>query len=147
MRLAYNFILVIVGIQFAAYFLEIFNVLYPFTFSVTMSEPNFAGIFTITPFTLALTGVGSAAITLAAILTRQGTYAIYAMLLFGIGVCINAVQSFFFAIPNLLQLLPFPNFPGTTISTSVPIIAFLSGLFLYAAWWFLVELVTQRTHS
>ncbi len=147
MRLAYSLLILSFAFQAAAYLLEIFNVLYPFNFGLATSSPAIFGIFQINVITGALVGAGAIAIGIGAILTRSGTYALYALLIYGIGVCVTQVQDFFLAIPRLLNLIPFPNFPGTTTSTAMPLIGFLGGLVIFAWGWFLVELVTQRQHS
>ena len=146
MRIAYNLILFSFALQIFAYLGQVFNIFYPFNFGVNTSTP-FLGIFNIDLITVAIVGSGAVAIGIGAILTRSGTYALYALLVFGIGVLISQVQPFIMAIPNLLKLIPFPNFPGTDISTAVPIMGFLTGLIIYAWGWFLIEMITQRVHT
>jgi hypothetical protein len=147
MRLAYSLLVISFAVQSFAYLGQMFNIFYPFNFGLTTTTPQIFGIFQIDLITGALVGAGAIAIGIGAILTRSGTYALYALLIYGIGVCVTQVQKFILAIPNLLSVVPFPNFPGTTISTSMPIIGFIGGLMVFAWGWFLVELITQRQHT
>lgn len=104
--------------------------------------------FDLSPFNLMFTGATAVAIGLAALLLRQGTYAIYAMLLWALGMVIVPIQSFILAIPNLLgALLPASTNPDPTLFPINPITVVISLLFAFGAYWFLFGLVIQRDLS
>lgn len=148
MRMAYSLLLISFAVQAFAYLGQVFQ-FFHFTFyaNIATETPAIFGIFRIDIITAALVGAGALAIGIGAILTRSGTYALYALLIYGIGICVTQVQQFVLAVPNLLLSIPFPYFPGTTTSTAVPIIGFLGGVVVFAWGWFLVELITQRNHT
>jgi hypothetical protein len=89
--------------------------------------------------------VGMSAIGIAAFLLKQGTYAIYAMLIFAIGCMVGVVQSFFLAIPNTIgALFPPETNPNPTAFSVNPIIIAISAIFVFAAWMYFFGLVIQR---
>lgn len=147
MRLAYSILVLSFAIQAFAYLGQVFNIFYPFNFGIDISEPTIFGIFQIDLITGALLGAGAVAIGIGAILTRSGTYAIYTLLIYGIGIFVTQVQDFFLAIPRMITLFNLPNFPGTTVSTAVPIMGFVGGLLVFAWGFFLLELITQRNYT
>ena len=89
---------------------------------------------------------GSVLIGIASLLLKVGTYAIYAMLLFAIGVFLPIVQSFVLAIPNTIAALvpestnPMPGSPN-------PIAVVVGVIVLFAGFMFIMEMVTQRKVS
>lgn len=93
-----------------------------------------------------LLGVGGAAIIgVASLLLRVGTYAIYAMLLWGIGTAFKVIQTFFLAIPNTIgALIPASTNPDPSIFPVNPIGVFVTVVIGYAAFWWLFSLVIQR---
>jgi hypothetical protein len=97
----------------------------------------------------ALIGVGGAAlIGLAALLLKQGVYAVYAMLLWGIGVMFSVVQTFILAIPNTLAaLLPASTNPNPALFPTNPLIIVISMFFAFGAWMYMFGLVIQRETS
>jgi hypothetical protein len=109
--------------------------------------------FSITPLGLLLTGAGAAVTGLIMLLTRQGTYAIYAMLITGLGLIIRPIQEIVTAIPTAISMwLPTstnplaytngvfnPNYTGLN-----PIVVVIDLIFLFAAFWFILTLVIQR---
>jgi hypothetical protein len=101
--------------------------------------------FNLTPFNLLFTGATAAIVGVAALLLRQGTYAIYAMLLAALGMVISPVSAFILAVPNLLgMLLPAATNPNPTLFPINPIIVVVSLIFAFAAYWFIFGLVIQR---
>lgn len=151
MRLAYALLLFSFALNCFVYLGETFQIFY-FTFGVTeyglaTAQPSIFGIFQLNVITAALVGTGALAIGIGAILTRSGTYALYALLIYGIGVFITQVQDFVLAIPRLIYMFDLPNFPGTTTSIAVPFVGFLGGLIVFAWGFFVMELITQRNHT
>lgn len=101
--------------------------------------------FNIEPFNLLFTGATAAIVGVAALLLRQGTYAIYAMLLTALGMIIAPIQAFILAIPNALSAwLPASTNPNPTLFPINPIIVVVSLLFAFGAYWFIFGLVLQR---
>jgi hypothetical protein len=106
------------------------------------------GIFNIDAYT-ALIGIGgAAAIGLAALLLRQGVYAIYAMLLWAIGTMFGVVRSFVLVIPNTVgALLPPSTNPNPALFSINPLVVVISSIFAFGAWMYLFGLVIQRNPS
>ena len=94
----------------------------------------------------ALLGIGGAAIIgVAALLLRPGLYAIYAMLIWGIGTAFRVIQTFFLAIPNTIgALIPASTNPNPAVFPVNPISVFVTVVIGYAAFWWLFGLVVQR---
>lgn len=109
--------------------------------------------FNLEPFNLLFTGATAAIVGVAALLLKQGTYAIYAMLLAALGMIIAPVQAFIIAIPNAIgtwipkEANPLaynagvynPDYTGIN-----PIVTVISLIFAFAAYWFIFGLVIQR---
>ena len=69
-------------------------------------------------------------------LTRSGTFAIYATLLSAILMILGPVQNFILVIPNMIStLLP---------AGAEPIGVVISVIFAFSAFWFIFGLVIQR---
>jgi hypothetical protein len=65
----------------------------------------------------ALMGLGGAAtITIIGVLTRQNTYAIYAVLIFGIGAFFPILQYFVLAVPNTIYAILLATGMGSDIA-------------------------------
>ncbi len=145
MRLAYNLILLSFAVQSFAYLAWTFNILAPFNAGLTTQAPSIFGIFNLPDIATGIVGVGAIAIGIGAIITRSGTYALYALLVFGIGLFVTQVQQFFLAIPNLINNMGvnWPTFPGSSITVVTPFIVTFAGLMVFAWGWFLQELITQ----
>jgi hypothetical protein len=142
MRLFYSIMIFGVAIQIAAFLLMAFQVDPNIQYPVALSP----GIWDINVFSIMFAGVGGSVIMLAGLLLRQGTYAIYATLIWVIGMLISPIKNFFIAIPNTIFGIFTPIFNGMNPTPTVenPIITVLVYIVTFAAFWFLVELVTQR---
>lgn len=89
--------------------------------------------------------VGMSVIGVAALLLRQGTYAVYAMIIFAIGSMFTVFQTFFLAIPNVIgALIPSEANPNPSAFAVNPIIVAISAIFLFSAWMYFFGLVIQR---
>jgi hypothetical protein len=95
-----------------------------------------------------------ALIGIAALLTKQGTYALYGLLIFAIGIFYKIVVPFLLVIPNTIAaLLPNstnPNFTvvdGVTVYGINPLQVAIGILVGFAIFIFLFELVIQRKVS
>mgnify|MGYP001608378146 CR=1 FL=1 len=148
-----------VSLQLAAYLLWAFNILgaigitYPFGSADQLN--NISGVFSLTPWTALIGGVG-AIIGIVALLLRAGTYAIYAVLIFAVGVFFSVLSPFFLAIPNTIAALipgttnPFSYVNGTYVPTSSfpnPIATVIGVIFAFAVFFFVFEMVLQRKVS
>jgi hypothetical protein len=101
--------------------------------------------FNLSPFNLLFTGATAAVVGVASLLLRQGTYAIYAMLLAALGMVIGPVQAFILAIPNAIGMwLPASTNPNPTLFPINPIVVVVGLIFSFAAYWFIFGLVIQR---
>ena len=147
-NLFYNMLVFGISLQLGAYVLWAFNffngyIVYPFgTYSQMMDLSNMFGL----SWWSALIGVTGVFIGLMALLLRQGTYAIFAVLLFAIGVFFKPVSSFVLVIPNTIAALlplssnPIPGSPNP-LETVVGIIV------VFAAFIFIGEMALQRKVS
>lgn len=147
-KLFINALIFGVCLQLICYLMWAFNVfggllLYPFG-DVSMLSTTFSiNVYS------ALIGIGGGvAIGLAALLLKQGVYAVFAMLLWAIGCMFNVIQSFFLAIPNTIASFlpnstnPLPAVDG--VYPTNPLIIVLGVIFAFAAWMYLFGLVIQR---
>jgi|WetSurMetagenome_2_1015567.scaffolds.fasta_scaffold125096_2 hypothetical protein len=148
MKLFYNYLLLAVCIQLVAYMIWAFD-----WFGGLVSYPlgdvaSLTSIFDINVYTVLIAGVGAAAIGLAAVLLRQGIYALYAMLLWAIGVMFKIVSTFVLVIPNMITaFLPASTNPNPALFPVNPLIVIISFIFVFAAWWYLFGLVIQRDQN
>jgi hypothetical protein len=100
-------------------------------------------VFSIDVYSVLLGIGGAAVIGIASLLLKTGTYAIYAMLLWGIGVAFKVVQTFFLAIPNTIGAL-IPEAVNPLPGQVNPIAVAVAVIVGYAAFWWLFSLVVQR---
>lgn len=149
MRLFYSLLTFGIAFQFACYLFWAFDVTgglinYPIDLAVMNNA------FAITPFTMMFLAGGAVGIGLAALLLRQGTYAVYAILIWAAGVFLSITAPFFLAIPNTITGLLSPLLDVTNpfaTGTPHPFIVVIGAIFGFAIWWFIMELVTQRNYS
>lgn len=156
MRLFYTFLVFGISLQIAAYLFWAFTVVpsvaYPISIADTMN------VFSLDKFSWQfMMGVGGAVgIGLAMLLLRQGTYALYAILIWVMGVFLPFTTGFFLAIPNTIGALiptdlwnltnPFP--PNATNTYPMhPLMVVIVLLFAFSAWIMMMELLTQRNLS
>jgi hypothetical protein len=116
-----------------------------------MDLTKWSGWFNFSPWNILFTSASIAGITLASILLRSNTYAIYALLLAALGFVIQPVYQFMTAIPNALAaFLPDSTNPNFTVVNGVttygpnPLIAVILLIFAFFAFWFIFGLVVQR---
>jgi hypothetical protein len=145
-KLFINFLVYGVSLEAVCYLFWSFNVFggmiqYPFGSAADLN--SFSNMFSLTSYN-ALLGIGGAAlIGLAALLLRQGTYALYAMLLWAIGMFFNVVKGVVLAIPNTVSaLLPVETNP--TPGGINPIYTIVVFIVTFAGFMYLFGLVIQR---
>jgi hypothetical protein len=138
-----------ISLQLTSYLLWSFNffggiIQYPFGSAADLN--NLSDIFSLTSFN-ALLGIGGAVlIGLAALLLKAQTYALYAMLIWAIGIFFNIVKGFVLAIPNTLAAL-LPSSTNPIPGSVNPIQVAIGFIVLFAGFIFLIELVIQRNVS
>jgi hypothetical protein len=118
MRGFINMLFFMVALQSACFLLSAFQVFGPtlnYPMGNTSDMLQLKNLFQLTPFT-ALMGIGGAAsVTIIGILTRSGTYALYAVLIFAIGSFFPIAQYFFLSVPNTLGAIISSLGLGSTI--------------------------------
>jgi hypothetical protein len=144
-KLFINFLVFTVALQSVCYLVWAFNL-----FAGKIEYPigdvsSLNSLFSIDTYSV-LIGVGGAAIIgLAAWLFKQGTYAIYAMLLWAIGCMFNIVKTFLIVIPNTIgALLPASTNPDPALFPVNPLIVVIIFYFTFGAWLYFFGLVIQR---
>ena len=99
--------------------------------------------FNLTPFTALFSAGAAGVIGVVSLLLKQGTYAIFAMLITALTMIIGPVQAFVLAVPNTIGAW-IPANANPTPGTINPITAVISLLFIFSAYWFIFGLVIQR---
>lgn len=137
MRLFYNILLFYCILNLSSFIISSANI-FP-TVNVALpwqSEGQIQGLFSIGAFE-AITGLaGGLAIGIIGFLLKQGVYATFAVVIFVFGVVFKPIQLFFTSLPNALGLLAGAD--------AAYLVAAILGIVSLAAFWFLVELLTQR---
>lgn len=136
MRLFYTLLVFGLSLQFSAYLLQVFEICPSGSIPLGVGPDAIAATFSIEVVALLISG--NTAITIVALLLRQGTYALYAMLIWSLGVMLPIVRDFFLAIPNFITAMPIPS----TVST--PLALVVGAVFAFAGFMFFIELTTQR---
>jgi hypothetical protein len=133
-----------VCLQLAAYLTWSFNVfgntiVYPLGTAADLTNIN--NIFSINLWS-ALVGLAGIGVSVVALLLRQGTYAIYAMLIFAFGIFFKVVSTFVLAIPNMLTaILASANVPA---GATTPLQIAIGVMMTFAGFIYLAELAVQR---
>ena len=116
------------------------SIVYPFGSAADLT--NISSWFSINLFS-GLVGAGAIGIGLAALLLKANTYAVYAMVIFGVGIMFNIVQKFLLAIPNTLGAL-IPEAINPTPGSINPISIAIGVIVAYAVFWALFNTIFQR---
>jgi hypothetical protein len=152
-KLMINFFVFALAAQIVCYLLFLFDVFggmidYPLGDVTTMQS-----VFAIDTYSVIIGAGGAVGIGLAALLLKQGVYAVYAMLLWGIGTLFSVVRTFITVIPNTLAaLIPketnplaYTNGVFDPSSTAIhPFIVVIMLMFAFGAWMYFFGLVIQR---
>jgi hypothetical protein len=142
--LFYSLMLFGVCVQLAAYLTWSFNVfgnaiVYPLGAASDLTNLN--NIFDINLWS-ALVGLAGVGISIVALLLKQGTYAIYAMLIFAFGIFFKVVSTFVFAIPNMVAaIFASANVPA---GTTTPLQITIGVIMTFAGFIYLAEMAVQR---
>jgi hypothetical protein len=148
MKLFYSLLVFGLSIQVSCYLMWSFNIVPGISYPVNMEATT--ALFSLDNFwaQFSLAVAGAVGIGLAMLLLRVGTYAIYAMLIWAIGMFLPLISGFFLAIPNTLGAILGPFFQYSNPTTGVnPLLVVITLICAFAAWIFLMELVTQRNIS
>lgn len=150
MRLMYNIILIALLLNCSIWLVQVFA-LAPMNIPAKYDPFNFTDMFTLEVFTrnFMWMGIGVAA-GLAGLLLRQNTYALYALVIFAVATFLPIVNTFIFAIPNLIEAIMFmyPEFnPFAGVATGVwagtnPYSAVLVAMGTFAGFFFIIDKVT-----
>ncbi len=142
-KLFVNFLFLTVAIQSVAYLFWVFDISggklqYPVDLSTLQNLFSPLDTYSV------LIGIGGAAlIGLAALLLKQGTYAVYALLIWGIGIMFNVVRTFVIVIPNTLAAF-LPESTNPLIGQTNPLIMVVLFWFMFGAWLAFFGYVIQR---
>lgn len=145
MKLFYSLLTLGIALQITAWIFWVFNVCPYITYPLGNAQA-LEDIFSINIYDIMFTGAGLVVIGLAGMLTRQGTYMIYGMVIWAIGTILPFIRNTFLAIPNTIGgLLNLVTSSYAEAETYVIVLTTaFSIIFAYAAFWFLFNLVIQR---
>lgn len=150
MKLMYNIILFGVVFNFAVWIVQIFG-LAPMDLPAKYNPLDVANIFSLEVFTRNFTWVGiGAAAGIAGLLLRQNTYALYALVILAVATFIPIVNTFIYAIPNMIDTIMYlyPEYnPLSDVATGAfagtnPYSLLFIGIGTFAAFFFLMDKVT-----
>jgi hypothetical protein len=152
MRLMYNIILFSILMNLSVFLIQVYG-LSPAEIPAKYNPFDIAAMFTLETFVknFMWAGIGVAA-GIVALLFRQGTYAVYALAIFAVSAFIPIVNTFIFAVPNMIDTIMYmyPEYnPFSSIATGVfagtnPISLTLIAVATFAGFMFLMENVTGR---
>ena len=156
-NLMYDILVLGICMEIVSYLMWAFQVIPPTIFKYPFGNAadmlNMQNMFKLDIWMALISGSG-VVIGVAALLLRQGTYALYALLIFAIGVFYRVVVPFLIVIPNTIAaLLPDSTNPNFTMVGGVPVyginpIQVVIGLIVgFAIFIFMLELVLQRKVS
>ena len=155
-NLMYNILVFGLGVEIVAGLLWSFNFfggLVQYPFGSASDWLNLHNVFTPDAWMFLITGTG-VVVGVLALLFKQGTYALYALLIAALGVFYKVVVPFMMVIPNTIAaLLPNSTNPNYTIVNGLPVyginpIQVAIGIIVgFAIFIFLLEFVIQRKVS
>lgn len=142
-KLMINFLILTVAIQSVSYLFWVFNIsggklVYPVDISTLQN------LFSPLDSYSVLVGIGGGVlIGVAGLLLKQGVYAIYALLLWALGLMFNVVYTFVTVIPNTLSAF-LPEATNPLVGQVNPLITVVLFWFLFGAWLAFFGYVIQR---
>lgn len=142
-----NLLILGIALNISIYLIGVFGV-NPLSNLQFTDLSSWEGWFDFSALNILLTGGVTAAVGIAAVLLRQGTYAIYAMLLAALSMIISPIQKLVYAIPLAIgswlpdSTNPLP--PVNGVYPPNPIFIIISLLYVFGAYWFIFGLVIQR---
>jgi hypothetical protein len=134
-------------INLALYLFGTFNVLPGVRLGYT-DLTTWQGWFSLDIYSILFSAGTAGLIGVTALLLRNGTFAVYAMLITALGMIITPVKAVVTAIPTLIASLipnsanPLP--PVNGVYPMNPIVAVINAIVVLAAFWFFFGLVIQR---
>jgi hypothetical protein len=112
---------------------------YPFGSAADVT--NLQNIFSLNVWSVLVTGVGVAT-SIIMLLMRQGTYALYALLIFAIGIFFPIVSTFVLAVPNTIAGLAASM--GLSAAITGPISTVIGVICVFGGFMYMFGLVIQR---
>lgn len=150
MKLMYNIILFGIVLNISVWLIQVFG-LAPMELPAKYNPLDLTSVFSLDVFTRNFTWVGiGAAAGIAGLLLRQNTYALYALIILAVATFIPIVNTFIFAIPNMIDAVMYlyPEFnPFSSVATGVfagtnPYSLMFIAVGTFAAFFFLMDKVT-----
>jgi hypothetical protein len=145
----YNIFLIVLAVNVACWIVQVFN-LVPFSLPPEFSPTDIASMFTLNRFLNNFLYSGVAVVAgLATLLLRQNTFALYALVIFIVGLFLPLVSGFITAIPRLIEgimaLYPAYNpFEGSMLGFTNPYSIVIMAFGAFAAFMFIVGQVSGR---
>lgn len=150
MKLAYNIILIGLLLNVSIWLIQVFA-LAPINMPAKYNPFDLTNLFSLDVFARNFTwvGVGIAA-GLAGLLLRQNTYALYALVIFAVATFIPILNTFIYAIPNMIDAImfsypefnPFSGYATGPFAGTNPFSLVLIALGYFAAFFFLMDKIT-----
>lgn len=149
MKLMYNIILFAFLFNLSAWLIQVFS-LTPMDLPAKYNPTELGGIFTLDVFARNFSWAGIAvAAGLAGLLLRQNTYAVYALIIFAIATFIPIINTFIYAIPNMIDAVMYlyPEYNPFALSGGIfagtnPYSLILIAVGTFAGFFFLMDKVT-----
>jgi len=146
----YNIILFALLLNCCIWLVQVFA-LAPVSMPAKYDPFNFTDMFTLEVFSrnFMWMGIGVAA-GLAGLLLRQNTYALYALVIFAVATFLPIVNTFIFAIPNLIEAImymypaynPFSGIATGNLAGTNPFSVVLVAVGSFAAFFFIMDKIT-----
>jgi len=118
-----------------------FGGLIQYPFGDASQITNLQNMFSLNAWAVLVTGVGVAT-SIIMLLLRQGTYALYALLIFALGVFFPVVSTFVLAVPNTVAGLAATM--GLSAAVTGPIATFIGVICVFGGFMYMFGLVIQR---
>jgi len=153
MRLMYNIILFALVVNCAVWLVQVFGLI-PFVNMPAKYNPtDIAAMFSLEVFAknFMYTLAAGAAAGIAMLLLRQNTYALYALVIFAVGIFLPIVSNFLMAIPNMIDAImylypaynPLSGVVGSGLFLGTnPYSMVIAGLGYFAAFFFIMDKIT-----
>lgn len=156
-NLMYSLLIFGISFEICAYLVWVFQVIPPniiqYPFGSAADMMNLQNMFKIDVWMALISGTG-VIVGIAVLLLRSGTYALYALLIFALGVFYRVLVPFLIVIPNTIAaLLPNSTNPNFTMVNGSPVYGpnpfqIVLGIIVgFAIFTFIYETVVQRKIS
>jgi hypothetical protein len=150
MKLMYNIMFFALLVSLSAWLVDTFA-LVPTTLPAEYTPDSIMSMFSLNLFqnNFMYVGVGVAA-GLAGLLLRQNTFALYALVIFGVASFLPILSNIIYALPRMIDTImvmypeynPFAN--AGMLSGTNPYSLFLAAIAGFAAWIFIMDMISGR---